>query len=386
MKSYRDALLAALVISLLVMGAGTAFASFEPGTSEKAIVLYELDLFLGVDPDAFVPDLESSTDRAAAMVMIARALEWTQSPDWNETATSGFSDVPHWAEPHVAYAVEKGITVGIGEGRFGNDMPVTERQLQTWFERALGYGDTWQNNVPLDNVTPLNRADLVDAAWDALIEVPAGETDTLIEIMVREDEGRRSVATAGGLLPENYLPGEIVGSAVPEGPAVREGIIEIEGMEERTTYFRHHLDTQYVVTYVPENIEVAVDEGEDADIVSMYTTFGGIHREDVHLTFTLYDPAEEMGHIVEAERTQLEADGYDIRRVHGINRAHPWAKLEMGFERTSGGEHYVGRLAFGQRGDRVLSVMTHMPIEFGDGVVPRFRSILESAQWYFPDE
>ncbi|MFP4200854.1 MAG: hypothetical protein ACLFS8_05510, partial [Clostridia bacterium] len=230
------------------------------------------------------------------------------------------------------------------------------------------------------------RGDLVDATWDALMRVPAGETDTLIEIMVREDQIRRSIARDGGLLPENYLPGEEAGSTVPEGPDVREGVIEIEGMEETTTYYRHHLEALHVVTYVPQDIEVTTDHNEGADVVSMHTAFGGIHREDVHLTFTLYDTARGLEDIVDAERTRLETEGYDVTGVFGISRAYPWAKLEMVVQRISGGDHYVGRLAFGKRGERVLSVMTHMPIEFGDGVQPRFRSVLEATRWYFPDE
>ena len=383
MKYFNKTLVMGLVIALVLVGASTAMAAVPTRTTERAAVLYELDLFLGMDLDAYVPNLEVATDRAAAMVMIARALDWPQSPDWDEGAVSGFADVPAWAEPHVAYAVEKNVTVGIGDNLFGNDMAVTERQLQTWFERALGFGDTWETNVPLDNSTPLIRADLVDATWDALGDVPAGEVDTLIESMLAEDEERHSIAVDSGLIPTHYLPGEILGDTLPAGPNIVEGTIFIEGMEEATTYFRHHFEALHMVTYVPEHIEVTTAEDGGTDVASMYTAFGGIHREDVHLTLTLHDATEDLEQIV---GVGLEAAGYTLTRIHGINRAHPWAKLEMAIEYVSDTEHYVGRLAFGQRGERVLSMMTHMPIEFAEGAQPRFRAILDGAQWYFPGE
>ena len=383
MRYSNKILVMGLVMALVLMSASTAVASVAPRTEERAAALYQLDLFLGMDPDAYVPHLEGATDRAAAMTMIARALDWPQSPDWDDEAVSGFADVPIWAEPYVAYAVQRGVTVGIGDNLFGNDMPVTERQIQTWFERALGFGDTWEDNVSLDNSTPLIRADLVDTTWDALMDVPAGEVDTLIEIMLAEEGQRYSIAAAAGLIKTHYLPGEILGDTVPTGPNVMEGTLFIEGMEEATTYFRHHLEALHMVTYVPEHIEVTTAQDGGTDVVSMYTAFGGIHREDVHLTLTLHDATEDLEQIVAAG---LEAGGYTLTRIHGIGRAHPWAKLEMAIEYVSDTEHYVGRLAFGQRGDRVLSVMTHMPIEFAEGAQPRFRAILDGAQWYFPGE
>ncbi len=383
MRYLHRALLMGLAIALVVTSGSAAVASVAPLSEERATVLYQLDLFLGMDRDAYVPNLEGATNRAGAMTMIGRALDWPRCPDWDDEAVSGFRDVPYWAEPYVAYAVAGEVTVGIGDNLFGNDMAVTKRQLQTWFERALGFGDTWEDNVSLDNSTPLIRADLVDATWNALMDVPVGEVDTLIESILAEDAQRRSIAVDGGLIPTHYLPGEILGDTVPVGPDVVEGTIVIEGMEEATTYSRHHFEALHMVAYVPESIEVITAEDGGTDVVSMYTAFGGIHREDVHLTLTLHDAAKDLEQIVAAG---LEAGGYTLTRLYGISRAHPWAKLEMAIEYVSDTEHYVGRIAFGQRGERVLSVMTHMPIEFADGAQPRFRTILDGAQWYFPGE
>lgn len=149
----------------------------------------------------FTPNLEGATDRAATMVMVARALDWINSEDWDEDAVSGLDDVPDWAEPHVAYAVQMEITYGIGGNLFGNNLDVTERQLETWFDRALGKGDTWDDNEDLDNETALIRADLVDSTWNALMQVPVDGEETLIETIIGDDEDMLLVALDGGLVP-----------------------------------------------------------------------------------------------------------------------------------------------------------------------------------------
>ncbi len=200
MRLSKKILTIALVLALSLSTAAVAFADEATVAVERAEVLYELGLFLGVDTEVFTPNLEGATDRAAAMVMIARALDWMNAEDWDEDAVSGFTDVPSWAEPAVAYAVENDITVGIGEGLFGNDMDVTERHLQTWFDRALGKGDTWVDNEDLDNVTALIRADLVNGTWDALMEVPVGGEETLIETIVGDDADMMYTAMVGGIM------------------------------------------------------------------------------------------------------------------------------------------------------------------------------------------
>ncbi len=200
MKLTKKLLAMVLVIALSLATMSLAFAHEHMTAGEQAEVLNELGLFLGVDEEVFTPNLEGATDRAAAMVMVARALDWVNAEDFDEAAVSGFEDVPAWAEPHVAYAVEMEITFGVGDNLFGNDLPVTERQLQTWFDRALGKGDTWEDNADLDNVTPLIRADLVSGTWDTLMETPVGAEETLIETIVGDDDDMMYSAIVGGLI------------------------------------------------------------------------------------------------------------------------------------------------------------------------------------------
>lgn len=193
-----------IVVILLMLMSSLVIGYAQDGEKEaatRAEVLYELELFLGRSTETFEPDLEGATDRAAAMVMVARVLNWINAEDWDDEAVSGFDDVPIWAEPHVSYAVKNEITLGIGNNLFGNDLPVTERQLQTWFDRALGRGNTWTKNENLNNETPLIRADLVNKSWESLQEVPVGKAQTLIEKIIGEDEEKLTIGRENNLIP-----------------------------------------------------------------------------------------------------------------------------------------------------------------------------------------
>ncbi len=208
----------ALILTMALMFSMMSAVSAQEAvtTEQKAQTLYELDLFLGTNPETFTPNLAGQTNRAQAMVMIGRALKWDSSEFWDTEATSGFLDVDDWAEPYVARAVQEGITVGVGGNRFGADQSVTHRQLQTWSDRALGMADTWEANEALDNDLALIREDLVDSIWTLLQKPLSGEETSLISTIIGENEVQLRTAIRAGLMPADVtvilvVAGEIDG-------------------------------------------------------------------------------------------------------------------------------------------------------------------------------
>lgn len=194
-----------LVILLLVVFSNVALASDMLVAEERAQVLHKLDLFSGVDTNVFNPYLEGDTNRVQAMIMIARSLNWINASDWDDTALSGYTDVPSWAEQYVAYAVKKGVTYGIGNNLFGSTDVVTQRQLTTWFDRALGKGETWEKNVNLDNTNALIRVDLVNGIWDLLAQTPVGEEFTLIESVIGDNQEFAEIVRNSGMLTDGQI-------------------------------------------------------------------------------------------------------------------------------------------------------------------------------------
>ena len=110
------------------------------------------DMFAGVSGNRFGPHIEMSR------AMVVQVLySYAGKPD--VVPTDQFSDVParEWYAKAVAWAVENGVTGGIGGGKFGPDLTVTREQLA-----VMLYG--YVNNPAVDG-----KLDFVDAgkvsAW-----------------------------------------------------------------------------------------------------------------------------------------------------------------------------------------------------------------------------
>jgi len=106
--------------------------------------LYELGLFRGTGTDsggAPVFELERSPNRSEALVMVLRLMgleEEALSSDYSHP----FTDSSEWNEPYIAYAYNKGLTMGVSKTRFGANEPATAQMYITFVLRCLGYTDS----------------------------------------------------------------------------------------------------------------------------------------------------------------------------------------------------------------------------------------------------
>lgn len=149
---------------------------------DKAQALYDLGLFKGTSSAAYVPALGNYATRAEALVLIGNALGW---PKTEVTTVPGYSDVPAWAASYVAYALENNITKGVGDQKFGANLPVNQRMIYTWYYRALLFSeDSWKNSdflvsaglITQDQATQM-KAELTGLTDSAAIR------DTIVGIM-----------------------------------------------------------------------------------------------------------------------------------------------------------------------------------------------------------
>lgn len=102
--------------------------------------LYRLGLFKGVDDTGKNFDLDRAANRVEGLVMLIRLLgreEAALSGAWSHP----FLDVPEWADKHVGYAFENGITNGVSDTEFDSGSAVTVNMYLTYVLRALGYSD-----------------------------------------------------------------------------------------------------------------------------------------------------------------------------------------------------------------------------------------------------
>jgi len=126
----------------LADGAG----QYKPLYYYYASELWNNGLFLGSDGSF---DLDNPLTRAEGVVMTIRIL----GKEAEAKATSGlvtFTDVPDWAKPYVAYAVQNGIANGYSTTTFGSADSMTAAQFITLSLRAMGYKDdvdfTWDKS------------------------------------------------------------------------------------------------------------------------------------------------------------------------------------------------------------------------------------------------
>lgn len=198
--------LVALSLSLMMILSTMTVAMAATTNDAKARILYDLGLFKGISTTEYVPALEMKTDALQAIVLIGRALQW----DVDEDATVTFTDVPDWAVPHIAYAVDAGITNGVSATEFGPDI-ISGKRIVAWFLRALGYDNTesWTQTDALAAVAGIPipgdtlRDDVVGVIYTALQTTPVGGDATLIESIVEGDALKTAIAKNAGLIDES---------------------------------------------------------------------------------------------------------------------------------------------------------------------------------------
>ena len=133
--------------------------------------LFSIDILRG---DVVNFNLEDIPDRLQACVMVVRmrgeeaaALAAYEAGE----ITCPFTDVTEeWAKPYLAWLYEKKITLGIGDGKFGNG-ECTAQMYVTFMLRALGYVDVATDEVPETDFlfdTALEFAQ-EKALWDELL-------------------------------------------------------------------------------------------------------------------------------------------------------------------------------------------------------------------------
>ena len=183
----------AVLLSVMVMGAGAAFSDQDKIENTEAVnMCTALNIIGGYEDGSYHP--ERNIERSEITKMICVALNGGKEPNLATPATPTFSDVrgsaDAWAEKYIESCVAQGIVSGVGGGRFSPAGNVTGSQLAKMLLVCLGYdaniegftGNAWDTNVNvrasqkglydglenMDVSAAITRDDAAQMMWNAL--------------------------------------------------------------------------------------------------------------------------------------------------------------------------------------------------------------------------
>ncbi|MDI6706978.1 MAG: S-layer homology domain-containing protein, partial [Bacillota bacterium] len=162
---------------------------------EVATKLGALGLMIG-DDRGFRPN--DSITRAEFATIVVRALGLESAAKFSTSATK-FTDVNEahqWAWGYINVAVEQGVIIGYGDGKFGPMDPVTYEQAITMLVRALGYEPAVVGGYPAGFLAKAAELGITD---DVTVTTGAGaprgavaqmlDNSLEVELMMRDTYG-----------------------------------------------------------------------------------------------------------------------------------------------------------------------------------------------------
>lgn len=201
MKRALSVLLAGLLTFSLLTISATAAGS-TPQRELEAKGLFAMGLFKGYDETGTNFGLNDRVTREQALVILIRMLG-LEKDALNWSGAQPYTDVPegNWAKAYIGYAKAKGLTVGIGNNKFGMGRYANMQEMTIFALRGLGYSDAsdvkdfnWNTCLPFAKskgilssdqaVSPFTRGEAVDIIFGSMAaNVKGQDYDLLSKLM-----------------------------------------------------------------------------------------------------------------------------------------------------------------------------------------------------------
>ena len=207
----------AVMLSVMVMGAGAAFSDQDKIKNTEAVdACVALNIIGGYEDGSYHP--ERNIKRSEICKMICVALNGGKEPNVSTNSKPTFNDVrgtnAAWAEGYIEACVAQGIVSGVGGGRFSPNGNVTGTQLAKMLLVSLGYnanteefvGNAWATNVnvrasqkglyegleSMDTSAAITRDNAAQMVWNAM---NAYEVEYKTTIVTGEDGKLETIVT-----------------------------------------------------------------------------------------------------------------------------------------------------------------------------------------------
>ena len=278
----------AVMLSVMVMGAGAAFSDQDKIENTEAVNMCTALNIIGGYPDgSYKP--EGNIKRSEITKMICVALNGGKEPNVSTNTTPTFSDVrgtnAAWAEGYIESCVAQGIISGVGGGRFSPNGNVTGSQLAKMLLVSLGYnantegfvGNAWATNVnviasqkglyegleSMDTSAALTRDNAAQMVWNAMnayeveykTTIVTDENGKLETIVTVQDKVVGSNNDKITLLEDKYEAKTFTGTFDGNDKTIstlKDGQIQVEGLNNKTpsesvtAKFTYDFDLKYI--------------------------------------------------------------------------------------------------------------------------------------------
>ena len=275
----------AVMLSVMVMGAGAAFSDQDKIENTEAVdACVALNIIGGYEDGSYHP--ERNIKRSEITKMICVALNGGKEPNVSTNTTPTFSDVrgtsAAWAEGYIESCVAQGIISGVGGGRFSPNGNVTGTQLAKMLLVSLGYnanteefvGNAWATNVnvrasqkglyegleSMDTSAAITRDNAAQMVWNAMnayeveykttiITDENGKLETIVTVQDKVVGSNNDKIT---LLEDKYEAKTFTGTFNGNADVcnLNDGEIQVYGSvndsEKVTANFKYDFDLKYI--------------------------------------------------------------------------------------------------------------------------------------------
>lgn len=204
-----------IMIAVLIGSTVPAFAFSANESRSVESFFIEAKLLKGYGNDY---GLDKPPTRMEGIIILIRLLGKEAEALQLQTAPGRFADVPDWAAGYANYAYAEGISVGVGNDRFGTGDLMTAQQFHTLLLRVIGYDDSrgdfsWNSAVDKAETLGILPVDLADRYEDTrnytytkrdLIET----SFCFLQANYKEADG----TLIGTLVDSGVISGELAGS------------------------------------------------------------------------------------------------------------------------------------------------------------------------------
>lgn len=133
-------------------------------------------------------------------------------------------------------------------------------------------------------------------------------------------------------------------------------------------------------TYFPAaDFLVQAEDTKNIKVFKFIANFGGDKNENAYIQFTFPNnlkTVEEVRKFINSKNGLIASNQWQvISRSNTVT--YPWAKEKIAFSK---GQDMVGDIYIGSQNGKLFYVITHLPVEYGDGFTPREYLILNNLE------